>query len=202
MIRITSQNAMPLTISDTLTVGIYPFPGIQAENLFVLDLARKADLAIVATGEESLENCDAAVTLVREFSLGIRTRDCAPICLGDGRRIGIAHVGWQGYSLGLIEKILPYFDPEKVSIYVGPFLNAFEIKRDFCYDALMAKPGAAEHVREDETGKLIFHFKDAIAALLPETAVFDTRDTLTDLSLPSNRRDPESKGFLTTVRFA
>ena len=201
MIQITSQNNIPLKISDALTVGIYPFPVMPTGKLYVLDLARKSDVVVVITGEESLSNCDGAVTAAKDISLGIRTRDCAPICFSDGNRIGIAHVGWQGYSMGLVEKMLPCFNPEKLVVYVGPFLNVFEIKKDFCFDALIRKAGTEKYIREED-GRLMFHMKEAIAALLPETAVFDTRDTKTDMSLPSHRRDRESKGFLTTVSFA
>jgi copper oxidase (laccase) domain-containing protein len=201
MNTIWTENNKPFNVAGVIQVGIYPYPGIDFPGLKILDLERKAKLAMIISGEESLENVDAAVCSNKELSIGIRTRDCAPICFGDGKKIAIAHIGWQGFSMGLIEKTLSYFNPETVTIYVGPFLHAFEIQKDFCYDALMAKPGTAVFITE-ENGKILFRFKEAIQALLPEQSVFDIRNTGTDTSLPSNRRDKDSKGFLTTVSFA
>ncbi len=200
MNTITSKNGKIFSVGNTLKIGIYPYPGIADESLRVLDLARGAELVEIHSGDESLKDTDAAVCDNRTLSLAIRTRDCAPICFSDGEKIAIAHIGWQGYALGLLEKTLAHFDPKEVTVYVGPFLHSFEIQKDFCYDALMQKAGAGEHIREDG-GKIMFDFQNAIAALLPEHAVFDTRDTGADLSLPSHRRDKESKGFMTVVQF-
>jgi copper oxidase (laccase) domain-containing protein len=200
---ITTKNNTEVAIGDVMSVGIYPYPGIERDGLLVLDLAKDSHLVVIATGEESLKDTDAAVCINSNFSLGIRTRDCAPICFADGKKIAIAHIGWQGFSKGLVEKTLAYFDPATVSIYVGPFLNSFEIQKDFCYDALVAKSGTKEHIREED-GILTFEFRKALQAILPEQTIFDTRDTKTDLSLPSHRRDKNSKGkgFLTAVSFA
>lgn len=200
MSTIWSENDKPFTIEGVITVGVYPSGEADVPNLKRLGLIREDKLAVIATGDESLEGVDAAVTSLRDITLGIRTKDCAPICFGDGKKIAIAHIGWQGFSMGLLEKTFSYFDPATVKIYVGPFLNAFEIKKDFCYDALMAKPGAAEFIKEEDD-KLIFYFKDAIASILPEEAVFDVRTTATDTSLPSWRRGDQRIGFLTTVAF-
>jgi copper oxidase (laccase) domain-containing protein len=197
---LTSQNNISFKISDKMKIGIYPYPSVEETNLKVLDLARAGDLVEIHDGNESLENIDAAVCFNKSFSIGMRTRDCAPVCFSDGEKIATAHIGWQGFSLGLLEKTLAYFDSKNVVIYVGPFLNSFEIKRDFCYDALIKKLGGEKHMRE-ENGKLIFEFQKAIAEILPEQTIFDTRDTFSDMTLPSNRRDKDSKGFLTTVSF-
>ena len=188
-------------ISDKMEVGIYLYPGISGESIKILDLAKKDGLVEIHLGEESLQDVDAAVCFNKNFSIGIRTRDCAPICFSDGEKIAIAHVGWQGFSLGLLEKTLAYFNPETVAVYVGPFMHSFEIKKDFCYDALVKKVGTEKFIRE-ENGILTFEFQKAIAELLPKQAIFDTRDTFVDMTLPSYRRDKDSKGFLTVVRFA
>ncbi len=200
-----AQNGMPFVVGGTISVGIYAFPEkphSETGDIFVLELERADKLVVIASGEESLENVDAAVTARKDATLAIRTRDCAPICFGDGKRIGIAHVGWQGFSMGLVEKALQYFNPETLVVYVGPFMHSFEIQRDFCYDALIKKDGAAAFIIENEGGKLVFEFKKALAELLPENTAFDTRNTFADPELPSYRRDKESKGFLTAVSFA
>ena len=199
MNTITTQNNIPVVVGS-MQVGIYPYPEIPTGDIKILHLVREADIVEIRDGNESLENKDAAVCYNKNFSIGMHTRDCAPICFSDGEKIAIAHIGWQGYSLGLLEKTLSYFNPETVTIYVGPFLNSFEIKKDFCYDALVAKPGAEKFIHE-ENGIITFRFKDAIANILSKETFFDTRDTFSDMTLPSNRRDKNSKGFLTVVSF-
>ena len=183
-----------------MKVGVYPYPENSKENIKILGLIKEAHLVEIHTGNEAVEHTDAAVCFNSDYSIGIRTRDCAPICFSDGEKIAIAHIGWQGFSLGLIEKTLAYFDPEKVSIYVGPFLHRFEIKKDYCYEALIKKAGTEQFIHQKD-GTLMFEFQAAIANLLPKQTIFDTRDTFTDMTLPSHRRDKESKGFLTAVSF-
>lgn len=153
----------------------------------------------VATGTEDLGNCDAIYTENQKLILGFSTADCAAICLGDQKRIGIAHIGWPGLSLGLVEKILEKFDTIDTSVYVSPFMHSFEIQKDFCYDALA--PKFEKYIEEVPDGKLIFHFKDAIASLLPPGTIFDSRNTFLDQTLPSFRRNKTKDRMYTAVRF-
>ncbi len=157
-----------------------------------------SNIAIIKSGTENLEDYDAVITENRNLSLGVRTGDCAPICLSDGTKIGIAHVGWPGLALGLIEKILLRFDPKNLSVYIAPFLHSFEIKRDFCYDKLSPKFG--DYI-EQQPDRLVFNFKDAISSLLPPNATFDSRNTAIDVSFPSHRRNRTKERFVTTVSF-
>jgi hypothetical protein len=46
----------------------------------------------------------------------------------------------------------------------------------------------------------MFYFKEALAALLPESTVWDTRTTHDDPTLPSYRRNKEGIGFMTVLR--
>jgi copper oxidase (laccase) domain-containing protein len=162
-------------------------------------LPHKTDIVIVETGEESLADCDALVTANRAFSLGMRTADCAAICFGDGEKIGVAHAGWRGLCLGMVEKMLGHFSSSTVTIYVAPFLHSFEIQKDFCYDQIQQKFG--DRFITEDSGKTVFQFKEAIASLVPPNAIFDERSTVTDLSLPSYRRDKTTERLLTVVRF-
>lgn len=158
-----------------------------------------ANIRIVQSEDESLEDYDALITDNRNLTLGIKTADCAPICLSDEERIGIAHIGWRGLCLGLVENMLTYFNAEDLQVYVGPFLNSFEVQKDFCYDQLKQKFG--NKFFHEESNKLIFDFKKAIDSLLPRQTVYDSRDTEIDLSFPSYRRDKKKGNFVTTVSF-
>jgi len=155
-------------------------------------------IVVIESGQEDISECDGFVTKNHEFTLGIRTADCSSICFGDGEKIGIAHVGWKGLCAGMIENMFTYFDKNS-EIYVGPFLHSFIIQRDFCYDEIFKKFG--EKFFKIKDNQITFDFKGAIISLLPPSAVFDGRNTETDLSLPSYRRDKTTERLITTVSF-
>src|SRR3989338_10690938 len=108
----------------------------------------------IVTGKENLNNCDALVTKNKSKLLGIRTADCGAVCFSDGDKIGIAHIGWCGLCLGLIEKMLRNFNKGGLKIFVGPFNHSFEIKKDFCYDEIKAKFGDQFFI--ESNGKVTF----------------------------------------------
>lgn len=167
-------------------------------SIIIPKLSHGSNIVVIQSGNENLGDCDAVITQSRERSLGVRTADCAPICFSDGKTIGIAHVGWRGLSLGLVQKMLAHFDTKTLSVYIAPFLHSFEIKKDFCYEQLSQE--FAKYI-EEQPDKLVFNFKDAIASLLPPQAVFDPRSTATDLSFPSFRRKTNTH-FTTVVSFS
>lgn len=176
---------------------ILPGEKVRAD-VVIPKLSHGTNIVTIASGNENVEDCDALITENHAVSLGIRTADCAPVCFSDGEKIGIAHIGWRGLCLGLIEKMIDQFDVSNLSVYVAPFLHSFEIQKDFCYGQIIQEFG--ERYIEQDSGKLVFNFKDAIGSLLPSQTVFDTRDT-TDLSFPSYRRDKTAERFVTVVSF-
>lgn len=182
-----------------VAISIVPRKG-DVPGVVIPTLVHGSTIMTVATGKEDLQECDAIITENRSLTLGIKTADCAPVCFADGKRIGIAHVGWRGLCLGLPEKMLGHFDPGSLSIFVAPFLHSFEIHRDFCYDQITAKFG--EQFIDQKGTTLIFRFADALRSVLPPGVLFDTRDTGTDLSLPSHRRGNTDERLVTTVTFA
>lgn len=151
----------------------------------------------VVTGDEDVFGCDGLVSDNLSLTLGIATADCAPVCFFDGKRMGIAHVGWRGFCEGMIEKMLAYFDANNLEIYVGPFMHNFEVKKDFCFEAISNKVGESFF----EFGEIIkFDFKKAVQSLLPSQAVFDERNTFATPIFPSFRRDKKVGNFLTVIR--
>jgi len=171
---------------------------VEKKGLHMAHLSHGSKIVTLQSGNEDLADCDALMTENHEFSLGIKTADCAPVCFNDEKRIGIAHVGWRGLCLGLIEKMMTHFDTAALTVYVAPFLHSFEIQKDFCYEQIIKKFGERHFERQSD--KLIFNFKDAIGSLLPPQAVCDPRNTATELSFPSHRRKTNSR-FVTVVSF-
>ncbi len=182
-----------------MNIELFLPPQEVGKNVIVPKLTHGSRIVAIVSGNENLEDCDALITEDRRFSLGIKTADCAPICFSDGNKIGIAHVGWPGLCLGLIEKMLAHFDTATLAVYVGPFLHSFEIKKDFCYEKLSQK--FTEYIKQ-QPEKLIFNFKDAIRSLLPPGTAFDPRNTGEDTSFPSYRRDKTKERFTTVINFS
>ena len=154
---------------------------------------------VVESGTDDRKACDALVTTNMELTLGIHTRDCAPICFADGERIATAHVGWHGLCGGIIENVLRVMEKKNLEVFVGPHLHAFEIQKDFCYDAVVKKFGNT--FLNETNGKLTFQFKDAIASLLPIMTTYDERDTAVSVELPSYRHKRMFGHIITTVGF-
>jgi len=176
-------------------------PPEQAEgnSVVIPKLPHGSNIVTIQNGNESLTGCDALITKSRDFSLGIKTADCAPICFSDGKTIGIAHIGWRGLCLGLLEKMLTHFETTTLDIYVAPFLHSFQIQKDFCYDQITQKFG--ERFFEQKNEGIFFNFEGAIRSLLPTRTMFDARGTTTELYFPSYRRDKTSERFVTVVSF-
>ncbi len=152
----------------------------------------------VLNREEIEIDCDALVTSSTGLTLGVHTRDCAPICFGNGTKVAVAHVGWRGLCGGIIENVLAHFGETPHEVFVGPFLHSFEVQKDACYEAIVTKFG--NRFLSEENGMCTFHYKDAVASLLPVHAVFDHRNTATDASLPSHRHKRALGHIITTVQ--
>ena len=193
------ENKKFFNLTDNVFVTTYArWQDVPSAAIFPEQI-RSNNIIEVITGNEKLENCDALITKNKTFSLGIKTADCAIICLTDGEKIGIAHVGWRGLCLSLTEKMLLKFNRDKLHVFVGPFMHSFEIQKDFCFDKTQEKFG--DKFFTENQGKITFLFKDAIMSLLPKDTEFDPRNTFLDLSLPSFRRDGTGERLATVISF-
>ncbi|MBI3888825.1 polyphenol oxidase family protein [Candidatus Nomurabacteria bacterium] len=184
---------------DKINVSIYTKSQNAPRDIILPRQIHGDNIVEIITGKEDVKNCDALITKNIKFSLGMRTADCAPICFNDGEKIGIAHIGWRGLCLGLVEKMSKEFNQENLHVFVGPFMHSFEIKKDFCFDKIQEKFGEKYFTYNEE--KITFLFKDAIMSLLPQGVEFDSRNTYEDTSLPSFRRDKTSERLITVISF-
>ena len=60
-------------------------------------------VVVTEPGEHAGASADAAVTIVPNAPLVVRTADCAPILLEGREGIGVVHAGWRGLEAGVIE---------------------------------------------------------------------------------------------------
>jgi copper oxidase (laccase) domain-containing protein len=188
-------------------IKIYTFePGAELPAKVITPQQRhSAHIVKIETGLENLNDCDGLWTKKSKLLLGVKTADCAPICIWNDTQFGIVHAGWRGTVNGAIENLRLNFETglefgdrsPNFKIWVGPILPRFEIQKDNCYDQLKTKFGSQFFTKTED--KIYFEFKKCLQFLLP-TALFDSRSTFDDLSLASWRRDKAfPKGQNTTV---
>ncbi|OGI60572.1 hypothetical protein A2641_03505 [Candidatus Nomurabacteria bacterium RIFCSPHIGHO2_01_FULL_37_25] len=193
------QNKNIPNFSENAVITIYASLKDIENEIILPTQVHGNNIIEIITGGEKLASCDALITQNRKFSLGIKTADCATVCFTDGKKIGIAHIGWRGLCLSLIEKMLTHFDFQNLNVFVGPFMHSFEIKKDFCFTQIQEKFGDKCFIEKKD--KIIFLFKDAIMSLLPQNTQIDDRDTFEDSSLPSFRRDKTKERLVTVISF-
>ena len=91
------------------------------------------------TAREQAPMADAAVTRERGVVCAVMTADCLPVVFADrhGRTVGIAHAGWRGLSLGVLEATIEAMGtlgskPDELIAWLGPAIGParFEVGAD------------------------------------------------------------------------
>jgi polyphenol oxidase len=90
-----------------------------------------SDLVLRADAPGDLGEGDGLVTNLPNLSLSVRTADCYPILLADGRNraVGAIHAGWRGTAAHIAEKTLMKMrsefgtQPGDVFAAIGPGIN-------------------------------------------------------------------------------
>ena len=75
---------------------------------------------------------DAIFTSKKNLPLVVKTADCLPILVTDGKLVGAIHAGWRGLKNNIIEKTISNFNKEKLKVIVGPHAQSccYEVKDD------------------------------------------------------------------------
>ena len=195
---IKTENNKSFIVEDKMIICLFTNKSYFKKEIIMPEQVHGDNIVFVRDEKENLEGTDGVFTENKDMVLGIGTRDCAPICMTDGDRIGIVHVGWKGLVNGIFDKMASNFNGMNLIVYVGPFLHSFEIQRDFCYWEINSKMG--NKFFETREKKLFFNFYEALKSVLPKDTIWDDRNTKDDISLPSNRRG-SLENFTTAVKF-
>ena len=83
------------------------------------------------TTREELEGYDAFVTDKPGIAIGVRTADCVPVLLFDGKKKAIAaiHAGWKGTVQRITQKTVVFLqqtygtDPADIKAVIGPSIS-------------------------------------------------------------------------------
>ena len=102
--------------------------------------------------------CDAIITNLEGFGLGVVTADCVPIIIYDAKNhiVGCIHAGWKGAFLGIIEntikKIKKLNSNSKILASVGPCIG----KKSYEVDILFYE----KFVSKSRKNKVYFKYKN------------------------------------------
>jgi len=114
---------------------------------------------VVADGMADSREADASIARNPGTVCAVMIADCMPVLLCDeaGTVVGIAHAGWRGLSLSIIENIVCKMGvaPGGLLAWLGPAIgpDAFEVGSDVREAFLAANPAAAEAFTPYRAGK-------------------------------------------------
>ncbi len=124
------------------------------------DAGASVTRAPAASADATCEpEADAAVTADAGVVLAVLTADCLPVLLADtrGRAVGVAHAGWRGLALGVLERGVDALracagGDAQVLAWLGPAIGprAFEVGADVLHAFCDVDPSCAAAFRPGE----------------------------------------------------
>jgi len=102
---------------------------------------------------------DAAVSFAPGSVCAVLVADCLPVFLAshDGDRVGIAHAGWRGLAIGVVEAVIAALDcdPARLMAWLGPSIgpSVFEVGDDVRDAFLAGDRGSAAAFRPGREGR-------------------------------------------------
>jgi YfiH family protein len=129
ILRENIYRAESLDALDWLEHGFGTRVSVAADRQLTTGRQIHSDRVLVAEGEPGIVGeGDALITNRPGVLLAIRTADCVPILIADGRTRAVAavHAGWRGTVLGIVSKTIQALAerygsrPEDLVIAIGP----------------------------------------------------------------------------------
>lgn len=168
---------------------------------------------VVHTSPHSIDfasEADAHYTGEKNLGLCISTADCIPILLyhHEPRWIASIHAGWRGVENRILIKAVQSLkkngcNPSQLRVFVGPHIQkpSFEVGNDVRDLLLKSFTGEKETI-VDQTSENKAHLdlheiiklQMLECEISLENVTFELRNTVTDLSYHSFRRDKENSG--------
>ena len=156
--------------------------GCTVEKLFVLHQTHSSIVVPVVSQEpfEKTPYGDALVTDQPNIFLGIKTADCAPVLLADGKNrvIGAAHAGWRGAVSGILENTITVMQEmgakkENISALIGPCIapQSYEVGEDMKEEFLKVDVKASLFFVPAGSGKYRFDLPGYVLARLERQGI-------------------------------
>ncbi len=164
----------------------------QLHSIIVLNPAK--------IGTEHLQG-DAFVTKAHHLKIAVKTADCAPVLMTDGKVIAAVHAGWKGAVSGVIEAAVLEMlrqgaDMDKITAAIGPCIHEEsypnpDLKNFLSEDTMRFLPTYPD-------GQPHFDLPAYVKYRLNEAGVTNVDlidiDTYTDKDFFSYRRNPDDAG--------
>jgi hypothetical protein len=150
---------------------------------------------------------DAAVAFEVGQVLAVLTADCLPVVFAgrEGQRIGVAHAGWRGLALGVLERTVEALGGEDLVAWMGPAIGpqAFEVGSEVREVFLRHDPAVADAFVVNARGRWQADLYALARARLRPYGITPTGGAWCTVSDPqrfySHRRDPGSGRMATLV---
>mgnify|MGYP003804989781 CR=1 FL=1 len=137
-------NASKVEIRSKEKSLVSEITGVQPARIFFLDQDHKDAIVDIESPAHADQYCagvaDALTTALRGFVLVIRTADCVPVLIHDGKRnvIAAVHSGWRSSALDICGKTVRHMvskygtDPADCSAYVLPAIgvDSYQVSAD------------------------------------------------------------------------
>lgn len=142
---------------------------------------------------------DGWVADKKGYCLTVKTADCVPLLMTDGRVIAAVHAGWKGALLGVVEQAILQMIKlgarvEDIYAATGPCLQtkSFEVQDDM--RKLFSENANAFFIEKD--GKTYFNLVAYVEYRLHRSGVLNVEvsdiDTYTNMDYMSARQEPEN----------
>ena len=164
----------------------------QLHSIVVIDPSK--------TGTLNLEG-DAFVTTATDLKIAVRTADCAPVLMTDGKVIAVVHAGWKGAVSGVLEAALLEMlrqgaDLSRIVAAVGPCIHESsypnpDLNKFLSEDVMRFLPIYPDGVPHFNLPGYVMYRLDR--AGISDIDLIDI-DTYIDEDFYSYRRDPENPG--------
>lgn len=98
----------------------------DANAIRLIGLNQKHTAKIIRAELVSNQPADGIFTENRGYAITIKTADCLPIFLSDGKTIALLHAGWRGLLAGIIDRFFfeaKWFDKDSAKALIGPHIG-------------------------------------------------------------------------------
>lgn len=144
---------------------------------------------------------DGLVSDQTNIALVVRTADCVPVHVTDGRRIAVIHAGWRGTEAGIVKELPHYFRMEHAWAAIGPAISTanYEVDTNLYGSWLKREPALEQWLHPQPKGglKRQFNLKGFVRQQLIDMGIPESHVSLIPVctyasTLPSYRREREN----------
>ncbi|MDA8156769.1 MAG: peptidoglycan editing factor PgeF [Actinomycetota bacterium] len=187
---------------------IAALPGMSAPDIYMPVQRHTGLVAVYRRGMEPVES-DAVIADVPGVFLGVKTADCVPVLVYDGRgAVGAVHAGWRGTAQAILANTINAMkaafgsNPEEMKIAIGPAIRQchYEVGREVLEAVSDGIRAAVIAYHEIKSGKIFVDLPSVnmlqamLAGVKKENIYVSPECTFCNQAFHSYRRDGQKAG--------